>query len=210
MPRRVLLATVTTIATAALAVTMGATPASAANLGTVTWNGTSLSTATLTGAVGDTFTFTNTAAGVYMYNGTGSVSVTTQVCNDGSSPNTNLCFFGPAPLPGTSATVTITGLGQVAVKLAGPDNTVATLTISAASSGGSSATSSTPAPVVQQFGLPASGSCADAARADLNWGGAASGGWSASWARWMNGGSGGAVCSRTLQYSNSTGAWSAS
>lgn len=77
-------------------------------------------------------------------------------------------------------------------------------------SGGSSSTqaSMTPAPVIQQFGRPRSGTCGDAAPAALNWGGASSGGWGESWAQWANGGAGGAVCTRTLQYSNATGIWS--
>jgi len=78
------------------------------------------------------------------------------------------------------------------------------------SSGGSSSSTSAPDPIVQQFGRPASGTCADAAPASLNWGGSSSGGWGESWAQWMNGGTGGAVCTRTLLYSTSSGAWSAS
>jgi len=78
------------------------------------------------------------------------------------------------------------------------------------SSGGSSATSSAPDPIVQQFGMPASGTCADTASESLNWGGASSGGWGESWAEWMHGGLGGAVCTRTLVYSTSSGAWAAS
>ncbi len=78
--------------------------------------------------------------------------------------------------------------------------------------GGSGASSSvqsgsTPVPVVQQFGRPTSGTCADAAPVTLNWGGASSGGWGESWAQWMNGGLGGAVCTRTLAYSTGTGMW---
>jgi hypothetical protein len=66
----------------------------------------------------------------------------------------------------------------------------------------------TPTPIIQQFGRPRSGTCGDAAPAALNWGGASSGGWGESWAQWANGGAGGAVCTRTLQYSNATGIWS--
>lgn len=84
----------------------------------------------------------------------------------------------------------------------------------AATGGGftSSSTSSTssspgPAPVIQQFGKPTTGTCTDAASDELNWGGSFSGGWSESWAQWMNGGTGGSVCTRTLQYSGPRGAW---
>jgi hypothetical protein len=73
--------------------------------------------------------------------------------------------------------------------------------------GGASAGSGAPAPVVQEFGLPASGTCAAAASKDLNWAGVPSGGWSVSWGQWMNGGRGGAVCTRTLTYSTLTSAW---
>ena len=67
--------------------------------------------------------------------------------------------------------------------------------------------SDAPPPVIQEFGKPASGTCADAAPATLNWAGVSSGGWGESWAQWMNGGLGGAVCSRTLVYSQSAEAW---
>lgn len=76
--------------------------------------------------------------------------------------------------------------------------------------GGSSSNSQSPvepAPVVQQFGRPASGTCASAASESLNWSGVASGGWGDSWAQWMNGGNGGAVCTRTLTYSTAQSRW---
>lgn len=84
---------------------------------------------------------------------------------------------------------------------------VVTITANPGGSSSSSTADSGPAPVVQQFGRPASGTCADAAPAGLNWGGLSSGGWGESWAQWMNGGTGGSVCTRTLQYSGSRGAW---
>lgn len=65
----------------------------------------------------------------------------------------------------------------------------------------------TPPPVMQQFGMPSSGTCDASAPSVLNWGGAGSGGWGNSWAEWMNGGRGGAVCTRTLVYSNAAGHW---
>lgn len=90
--------------------------------------------------------------------------------------------------------------------------TIATWSLSGGGFSSSSAptteTGSSPSPVVQQFGKPTSGTCTDAAPASLNWGGASSGGWSESWAQWMNGGSGGAVCTRSLQYSAARGTWS--
>ena len=68
------------------------------------------------------------------------------------------------------------------------------------SSSSSSSGSTGPTPIFQQFGLPASGTCDEAAPADLDWAGVPSGGWGISWAQWMNDGNGGAVCTRTVSY----------
>jgi len=89
------------------------------------------------------------------------------------------------------------------------DGRSVTLSINGGTPGGSSSAgaSSGPAPLVQQFGRPASGTCETVASSDLNWGGVPSGGWSESWAQWMNDGIGGAVCTRTLVYSDNLGAW---
>ena len=63
------------------------------------------------------------------------------------------------------------------------------------------------APVIQQFGRPLTVTCDTAASESLNWWGVASGGWSQSWATWMNDGRGGAVCTRTLRYSTVQSQW---
>lgn len=63
-----------------------------------------------------------------------------------------------------------------------------------------------PSAIMQQVGMPSAG-CADYENADLNIGGAASGGWGQSWAQWVNDGEGGAVCTRTLVYSPTLGSW---
>jgi hypothetical protein len=62
-----------------------------------------------------------------------------------------------------------------------------------------------PVPVLQQVGVPASGSCADVSDV-YDWVGV-TGGWSKSWAQWINDGKGGEVCTRELVYSPSAGAW---
>lgn len=64
-----------------------------------------------------------------------------------------------------------------------------------------------PAPVIQQFGMPATGTCDEAQPEGLNLSGVPSGGWGISWAQWMNGGTGGAVCTRTLVYSTDQSKW---
>lgn len=66
---------------------------------------------------------------------------------------------------------------------------------------------SLPQPILQQFGAPELGNC-DASEPDgVNWSGVPSGGWGQSWARWMNGGTGGAVCTRTLTFSGGLTRW---
>jgi hypothetical protein len=90
---------------------------------------------------------------------------------------------------------------------------LATLTASSPSTGGGggsgsdAASSSTPTPIFQQFGKPVSGTCETTASESLNWSGVSSGGWGESWSEWMNGGLGGAVCTRTLVYSNALSHW---
>ena len=64
-----------------------------------------------------------------------------------------------------------------------------------------------PVPILQQFGVPATGTCDEAAPESLNWWGVASGRWRESWAAWMNDGKGGAVCTRTLRYSTLQAKW---
>jgi len=80
-------------------------------------------------------------------------------------------------------------------------------TISGGGSSSSSTTAPAPDPIVQQFGRPVSGTCDAAAPESLNWAGVAGGGWGESWAQWVNVGKGGAVCTRTLMYSQSRAAW---
>lgn len=65
-----------------------------------------------------------------------------------------------------------------------------------------------PPNVLQQVGAPASRTCDEVNDADARFLGYA-GGWSLSWARWINDGAGGHVCTRTLVYNNSTGIWDA-
>jgi hypothetical protein len=72
---------------------------------------------------------------------------------------------------------------------------------------GPSVTAQGLAPLIQQFGKSDVGSCDDAASDELNWAGVASGGWSESWAQWMNDGRGGAVCTRTLIYQQDHSRW---
>lgn len=65
----------------------------------------------------------------------------------------------------------------------------------------------TPADILQQTPVPASGSCTDVVDDAFRYGTSVSGGWSTSWASWIGSEIGGEVCTRTLTYSNSRGAW---
>ena len=58
-----------------------------------------------------------------------------------------------------------------------------------------------PVPIIglQQVGVPASGDCADVPVSVGHDQGFPIGGWSKSWANWMNNGTGGAVCTRTVE-----------
>lgn len=64
-----------------------------------------------------------------------------------------------------------------------------------------------PAPIIQEFGKPRTGTCDANQPAGLNWGGITNGGWGQSWSQWMNNGTGGFVCSRSLVYSDIQGQW---
>jgi len=157
----------------------------------------------LDGSTGDTISLTNECA------------VTVYVNTGGNSPGTWVALAA-----GATATYTLTSstyfqanstnnMGYVTIAQTGISG-VAQGGGGGAPNGGAgsgSAGSAAPAPVLQQFGLPSSGTCDAAAPNELNWSGVASGGWAESWAQWMNGGLGGAVCTRDLVYSTGTGSW---
>jgi hypothetical protein len=69
-----------------------------------------------------------------------------------------------------------------------------------ATSSSMSPTQNLPSDVIQQVGIPESMTCADFRDDSLNWAGISSGGWTQSWAQWVNDGNGRAVCTRTLVY----------
>mgnify|MGYP000229039009 CR=1 FL=1 len=58
--------------------------------------------------------------------------------------------------------------------------------------------------VIQGIGLP-SGDCASVSMPHLDWAGVRTGGWTRSWAQWVNDGRGGYSCQRTLRYA--AGGW---
>jgi hypothetical protein len=195
-------ASVAATGSAALATAIMLSPsAQAVDLGIIAWNGTTLTPSSLNAQPLDTFTLSNTSG--YTVQVIGNVKDNTNITCSGG-------MFCTAPT-GTIFTATVVGVGQVQIENYATHTVVTSFYTNgsggSSSSSSSSTVSSSPPPVVQQFGRPPSGTCADAAPITLNWGGASSGGWSESWAQWMNSGNGGAVCTRTLSYS--AGAWSA-
>lgn len=63
-------------------------------------------------------------------------------------------------------------------------------------------------PVYQAVGAPDTGTCSAFADTTLDWGGVSSGGWTDGWGAWLNDGSGGAACVRTLTFDPTTQTWS--
>ena len=178
---------------------VGAAPAFAVPIGSPAWNGTTLSGNNLSGAINDTYTFTNTGGStVYLINDSGTASVGGSSCAS-TGIATSLCSVANA----ATVTVTVTSLGAVRVWEGVLNKGDITVTAGSSSSSGSSSPTSLPSPIIQQFAKPASGTCDSAQPEGLDWSGVASGGWSESWAQWANGGSGGVVCTRTLEYRSS-------
>lgn len=71
-------------------------------------------------------------------------------------------------------------------------------------------TAQTPADILQQVPMPATGTCAEVTDEAFSYGTGLSGGWSKAWGEWANLGTGAWVCSRTLTYSEARGAWTVS
>jgi len=127
--------------------------------------------------------------------------------NCGSTP-CSISTGGQGTLTVTQLNSGVTGTLDLQIVISGPQH--AYVTFVGVGGGGSSSSSSSgpgPAPVVQEFGKPSSDTCDAAQPEGLNWAGVSSGGWSESWAQWMNGGTGGFVCTRTLVYSNNLSHW---
>lgn len=74
---------------------------------------------------------------------------------------------------------------------------------------GASPENDTPADAVQEVGLLLGHSCTNVDEASLDWGNAITGGWTSSWAQWINEGAGGAVCTRTIHYDQANRVWAA-
>ena len=131
---------------------------------------------------GDTFTVHNGTgfAGLFQIQKDGvGVSGTVTVASDNAASMT-------APSALGSYTIQFTGGSDPAMSLTVTNDPI---------------TRSDAQPVVglQQVGVPASGDCADVPVSVGHDQGFPIGGWSKSWANWINNGTGGAVCTRTVE-----------
>lgn len=196
------------------ALAFGVAPANAA---------TTPSSITVSACNATTPTATVSTAGVSWTSGSDTLSITNQCSTSGISMALSIWTVtsGPARLvapfisDGATATTSALGTDVTAIRIyeqlgGSPGALLATITASSPSSGsggGTSDSTSVPAPVVQQFGRPASGTCDAGQPQGLDWAGVPGGGWTESWSEWMNGGQGGLVCTRTLVYSSALEAW---
>jgi len=172
----------------------------------VTWSGSAASPSSLTD---DSFTVTSTSGSRIF------ISSSNVQGPGGLTCNTNSNRIADCEIPaGSSKTFTILP-ATVAQTVQFNDsgsmfaNTISTMTVTYRQTPAPQGATSvpTPASILQQVGQPPSGRCTEVTSDEHNWGGVGHGGWSESWAQWMNSGNGGAVCTRTLVYSSNLGTW---
>jgi hypothetical protein len=152
-------------------------------------NETTLREITVTGNPGDSFVFVNIGCGDSKVLLSGGV-----LTGAGSIGNGKRATYTLASTPGTGTMLLQSPLGNVAV------NVVVTAT-----------PVTTPVAdihdTIQQVGVPASGDCADVHPSVGHFPGFPYGGWSKSWAYWINSGKGGPVCTREIYYDYGLSEW---
>jgi hypothetical protein len=150
-----------------------------------------LTSAELVANAGDSFTLTNASnTTIDVFDVFGTITAGGVTC-----PSSAKC----AVAAGTSQVFLITQIGSIAAEFQGQpgSSVVITMTLRPAPP---------PPDVLQQVGKPTAG-CATFNDPALNLAGVDGGGWSESWAMWMNGGTGGSVCTRTLSFSTNLNRW---
>jgi hypothetical protein len=186
------------------------TPASAADVtASATCNASSTTNVTL--YVGERLTITTSGLCTRILGADGGLGGTgTLTYVDGGITRTYPIGTGGTPGLDNPSTViytgTVVGGARVEIRDSGGGGVIQSWVVTVVAAP-SPSTAQSPAPILQQFGAPTSGTCADAAPARLNWAGVSSGGWGLSWSQWMNNGMGGVVCGRTLVYQSSSSAW---
>ena len=202
-----------TCALSCASVAVASTAHAASTSATATCN--TSSTTNLTLYVGDQLTITTSGLCTRILGadgGLGGTGTLTYV-NGGNTVNYPIGTGGTPGLDNPSTVIytgTVVGGARVEIRDSGGGGVIQSWVVTVVTAPAPTSDSSSPAPpspIIQQFGKPASGTCDEAASDDLNWSGVSSGGWSESWGQWMNGGTGGAVCTRELVYSTSRGGW---
>lgn len=135
---------------------------------------------TVTGNPGDSFTFVNLNCG------TARVLVPSLVTGPGSIANGGRGTFTLGSTLGSALMFVNTSLGAFGVTVVVTDAPVTAPLLTVHDD-------------LQQVGVPASGDCADVDPSVGHYIGAPVGGWSKSWAWWINDGKGGPVCTRELE-----------
>ena len=168
----------------------------------VTWDGSGGTASSVSGHIGESFTvtFPNLLVAV------GSVGIQRASCPEwtfSSNPGATSPATGSVSTS-DPVTFTITGPGSMSFTAISQTSILTplelTITISVLAG-------DPPPDVMQQVGVPSTGTCATFSDSTLDWAGVPSGGWGTSWAQWINDGLGGAVCTRTL-YWQPSGRWS--
>lgn len=140
----------------------------------------------------------NKALKVYFPGGWSTVDATNYV----SGSSTNFAMISAGTLDVYLCVLNVGGMCDV-----GGKTLALTITLTGSGISSSSDSGGGPEAILQEFGKPATGTCASAQPAGLNWAGVASGGWGISWSQWVNSHAGGFVCRRVLTYSTSLAQW---
>ena len=144
---------------------------------------------TVTGNPGDSFRLLNSQCGAANVLLSGGVVTGPRSLANGASATYTL-----AATPGSGTLLLLAPLGTVAINIVVTAVPVATPVIDTHDT-------------IQQVGVPTSGDCADVRPSVGHYPGFPVGGWSKSWAYWINDGKGGPVCTREIYYDAGLGEW---
>ena len=202
-----------TCALSCASVAVASTAHAASTSATATCN--TSSTTNLTLYVGDQLTITTSGLCTRILGadgGLGGTGTLTYV-NGGNTVNYPIGTGGTPGLDDPSTVIytgTVVGGARVEIRDSGGVGVIQSWIVTVVTAPTPTSDSSSPAPpspLIQQFGKPVAGTCDEAQPEGLNLAGVTNGGWGISWAQWMNGGTGGAVCTRTLFYSTDQSKW---
>ena len=202
-----------TCALSCASVAVASTAHAASTSATATCN--TSSTTNLTLYVGDQLTITTSGLCTRILGADGGLGGTGTLpyVNGGNTVNYPIGTGGTPGLDNPSTVIytgTVVGGARVEIRDSGGVGVIQSWIVTVVTAPTPTSDSSSPAPpspLIQQFGKPVAGTCDEAQPEGLNLAGVTNGGWGISWAQWMNGGTGGAVCTRTLVYSTDQSKW---